>query len=136
MIVKRCLAILFLLTKPLMILWGNVFAWLQGQTLMQILQSDPIFPQYSKQVSAFSFQRRVPLASAWSSTGMDLEGQQTAHFLQILQKPSAPISTGLSGIKGRSVITAPSRTLGPNSFVIKYPTAQLPEARIHCHRDK
>jgi hypothetical protein len=56
-------ASLFLVINVTISLCGKVRAWLHGHTLMQILQSVPIFPQYSKQVSSFSFHRSDPLTT-------------------------------------------------------------------------
>jgi hypothetical protein len=68
---------------------------------------------------------------------MELEGQQMAHFLQSLQKSSTPISTGLSAMSGRSVVTAASLTRGPNFFGDQIPkTPHLAQTGVHGQRNQ
>ena len=100
---------------------GATGVWaLIGHTVRQTLQ-----PSYcskkGRQVGVSTCQRTVPNTSCFSGT-MESPGQKFVHALQRRQKSSNPKFAGsASGISGISVVTAPSRTLGPNFLVMSEP---------------
>ncbi len=108
--------------------WRRPCGLLKGQVLIQLPQSFPLVAQKDRHFSASICHVNTPslfeilcISSDGSPYTMAWLGQCFAHFSQILQKSRTPNSIGWSGISGKSVNTLASRTLGPNSGVIRIP---------------
>ena len=96
-----------------------------GQIPIQIAQAVPTFPQYSKHVSPLITHFSCPQATVLSSCWIECDGHDIAHFLHTLQNSSTPMSIGLSGIRGMSVVTAKILNRAPNLSLIRYPNRPI-----------
>ena len=98
---------------------------LNGQTRMQIAQSEESFAQKEKHFSAFEVHFLTPFIAetfGWSvfggPKGSALTGQASAHLVHVSQNARTPVCLGLSCAKGIFVNILENLSRGPNSGVI------------------